>query len=474
MYPGRNLMRKSFCLIVLGLIGYLPGVCAQGKSSIVDKTVVSWNETTTLHFLLDSTLYTEGWDTLAQSRFWQEVISLPGDTCIINIASCRKPVDKIHREVWMNQTEPEKICFKDSVCLAHSLDQSTSLYVTAGKSEFYEVKKILPDISKAITVFRDNHCDPWYAQTILLIESPGRNKAKSSVGANGPFQLMKSVARKNGLQVTKYRDDRTDLQKAAKGAARLLNTACIPYIKKYLDERGINYHETDLWFRLLVLHAYHAGAGNVRCIINTLNPARGGVDLFLQIWQTTCGSFKNESQNYSQIALASLLKFNALIQQDQDTVFLVQGDKLLRAYPHKSRKTVDAYAYLQQTLAAYERDLVDGTVPFDYFMKRVGMIRKQFQKIAGELKLGGDDFVLKTYPSSEEHITNLAFRLSKRQRYDDAIRLLKVNLDMHPNSTAVFDSLSKTYLLSGDRKSAERYSSRSEAVMPASTGRNVD
>ena len=467
-------MRKINFSVLFCLFGLLSGSFAQDGNSIVTKTVISWNDTLTLHFLRDSTLYTEGWDTLPQSRFWQQVISLPGDTCIINIASCRKPVDKVQREIWMNQTEPEKICFKDSVCRAHALDQTTSLYVTAGKSEFYEVKRILPDISRAITVFRDNHCDPWYAQAILLIESPGRNKAKSSVGANGPFQLMKIVARKNGLQVTKYRDDRTDLQKSAKGAARLLNTACIPFIRKYLDERGISYHETDLWFRLLVLHAYHAGAGNVRCIINTLNPNRGGVDLFLQIWQTTCGTFKNESQNYSQIALASQLNFDALIEQDGDTVFLVQGDKFLKGYPRKGRKSFDAYAYLQQTLAAYEQDLVDGTVPFDYFMKRVAVIRKQFAKIAGELKIGGEDIVLKTYPSSEEHITSLAVRLTHRQRYDDAIKLLKVNLNMHPNSPALFDNLSRAYLLSGDRKSAERYSNRSEAIMPASTGRNAD
>src|SRR6185295_15379273 len=137
--------------------------------------------------------------------------------------------------------------------------------------------------------------DPFYAQAILLIESPGKNKAKSYVGANGPFQLMKSVARKYGMKITKTRDDRTDIEKAARVAAKLLNTSCVAYVKSYLDVRNIKYSETDLWFRLLVLHAYHAGAGNVHCVINAINPTKGGVELFQQIWQTTCRGFKNES-----------------------------------------------------------------------------------------------------------------------------------------------------------------------------------
>jgi hypothetical protein len=59
------------------------------------------------------------------------------------------------------------------------------------------------------------------------------------------------------------------------------------------------------------------------------------IKLFEKIWQTTCGGFKNESQNYSQIALASLINFNALIEQTGDTVFLVKGDVLLKNYNRK-------------------------------------------------------------------------------------------------------------------------------------------
>ena len=427
---------------------------------LVDKVVISYKDTARLHFLHDTTMYSQGWDTLPQTLFWRDVINLTSDTCIINVAYCRKPVNKVNRMIWMNQSEPEKFCFKDSVCRAYGLDSATNLYVTAGKGEFYEVKKVLPVISKAISAFEKNNCDPWYAQAILLIESPGKTKSKSYVGANGPFQLMRTVAVRYGLKVNKKVDERSDLEKSARAASSLIKTACIPYIKKFLDEKGVKYKETDLWFRLLVLHAYHAGAGNVRCVIDAINPTEGGVVLFNKIWQTTCGGFKNESQNYSQIALASLVNFDQLVSRDQDTVYLIQGDKMLRGYNRKSVKPWDAYNYLSQCITLYEKDFVDEMIPYEYFIKRINSIRKELTVLANSVTITEREVVLKKYPASEEHLTLLASELTKRQRYDDAIRLLKLNLDMNPTSISSYDSISRLYRITGDRKNAEYYGNR--------------
>ena len=427
------------------------------------KTVITWNDTVPMYFLSDSAFYKQGWDTLAQVRFWREVINLTSDTCIINVASCRKPVDKVARAIWMQQNEFEKVCFKDSLCNVHCLEPGTNLFVTAGKGEFYEVKKTLSLISAAIETFESAGCDPWYAQTILLIESPGKLKTKSSVGASGPFQLMPSVARRYGLRVGKSRDDRSDIRKSALAAAKLINTTCVPYIKSFLDAHGVSYNPYDIWFRLLVLHAYHAGAGNVRCVIDAINPTTGGQDLIRQVWQTTCGGFKNESQNYSQIALASILNFNELTGLDGDTIYLVRGDKLMHEYKRfrKSMKSYEAYEYMQQTLGAYEKDFIDDMIPYDEFMTRVGGVRQEFKRLANAVKFKDGDFVLKAYPADENHITAVANELTKRRRYDDAIRLLLLNLDLHPESIAISDTLSRAYRLSGDFKLAEKYARKS-------------
>jgi hypothetical protein len=453
-------LRKTALIAAFSALLAIPG---SGRSSeSVRKVVVSWQDTTEMHFLRDPGFFAQGWNTLPQVSFWKQVINMSGDSCIVNIASCRKPVGRVSREVWMGQTESEKVCYKDSVCTTHCLEPGSAIFVTAGKGEFYEVKKTLPLINTAIESFEAAGCDPWYAQTILLIESPGKLKVKSYVGASGPFQLMPSVARRYGLRVTKYVDERSDIRKSARAAARLINTSCIPYIRRFLDEHCVEYKEHDLWFRLLVLHAYHAGAGNVRCVIDQLKPSSGGIPLMQQVWSTTCGGFKNESQNYSQIALASWLNFSELIDMDGDTVYLVRGDKLMHEY-HRLRpqmKSYEAHEFLQAIMAAYEKDFIDEMIPYDDFMFRIGKIRAEFTLLARLVMPGVADPVLKAYPSDESHITLVAAELTKRRRYQEAIRLLRLNLDLHPNSADLQDRLSKTYLLLGDRKSAELYARR--------------
>ncbi len=447
-----------------------------GAAQVIEKTVISYNDTTRLSFLHDPTLYSQGWDTLGQTKFWREVINLTSDTCIINVASCRQPLQKVCRGEWMQLSEEEKKFMKDSLSCTNKLDANSTLFVTSGKEEFYELKKVLPEISKAIRVFEKAGVDPWYAQTIMLIESPGKTKVKSSVGANGPFQLMRSVARKYGLVVNKSRDDRTNLEKSAKVAAKLLEVGCIANVKKYLDELNLPYNETDLWFRLLVLHAYHAGAGNVHCVLQQLQPKKGGIDLFAKIWQTECGGFKNESQNYSQIALASLSNFDEMIQQDGDTVFLVKGDKEFKRFNRKDTKPWDAFAYLNKCLGTYENDLVDGTIPFDYFMKRVGQLRTELKKVASKAKLTKEntDVVIYAYPAGEEQMLNLANRLMKKQRFDEAISITKMNLEARPNSANSFEILANAYLRNGKKQLAAIYANRSMAAREKMEYENKD
>lgn len=467
-----RIVRSLF--IALSLAPGILSAQVSGAAQVIEKTVISYNDTVRLSFLHDPSLYSQGWDTLGQTKFWREVINLTSDTCIINVASRRQPLQKVCRGDWMQLSEEEKKYIKDSLTCTNQLDANSSLFVTSGKEEFYELKKVLPEISKAIHVFEKAGVDPWYAQTIMLIESPGKNKVKSSVGANGPFQLMRSVARKYGLVVNKSRDDRTNLEKSAKVAAKLLSVGCIANVKKYLNELNLPYNETDLWFRLLVLHAYHAGAGNVHCVLQKLQPQKGGIDLFTKIWQTECGGFKNESQNYSQIALASLSSFDELIQQDGDTIFLVKGDKDFKHYNRKSYKPWDAFNYLNNCLANYENDLVDGTIPYDYFMKRVGQLRNEFKKIASKVAKEKSDVLINAYPAGEEQILNLAGRLMKKQRFDDAIAITKLNLEARPNSAPSFEILANAYMRNGKKQLAAIYANRSMAAREKTEFENKD
>ena len=288
------------------------------QAEIID--VYTKSDTTNHQFVKSDDLFIGRWDTLAQPTFWKQVMATPPDSCIINIAATRTILGKESFVKWKAQTETQKGRYKDSVRKQNGLAGDVKIYVTSGKSHFYQIEKVMPSISKAVEAFEKYRTDPWYAQAILLIESPGKIQY-SNVGAYGPFQLMKSVARSHGLKVNKYVDERKDFDKSAMGAAHLLRTTCIPEAKRILDKHNLDYIETDLWFRLFVLHIYHAGAGNVGGLMTSLQPEKGGQELITLMWQSEWGGFKNASQNYSQVALASLLQLQDLIYEKCDYIF---------------------------------------------------------------------------------------------------------------------------------------------------------
>jgi hypothetical protein len=234
-------------------------------------------------------------------------MNLDADTALVNIASTRKIVGKVAMSNWKTKTELQKTEYKDSIRKAYNLPADEIIYFTAGKNFFYKFEDAIPDIHRAIPIFEDNNVDPFFAQAILLIESPGRLQ-KSNVGAYGSFQLMKGVAKNMGLKVNKHVDERKNFEKSAWAAAKLIRTVCIPYANSMLEKRGIAYNQNDLWYRLLVLHIYHAGAGNVAPALDKTGMTEGGKDLILKLWQTKCANFGNASQNYSQIALAALIE----------------------------------------------------------------------------------------------------------------------------------------------------------------------
>jgi hypothetical protein len=71
-----------------------------------------------------------------------------------------------------------------------------------------------------------------------------------------------------------------------------------------------NYTEEELWFRLLVMHIYHAGAYNVQKALYSFAPKEGNMELIYTLWQTQAGRFKSSSQNYSQLVLAAMLEMD--------------------------------------------------------------------------------------------------------------------------------------------------------------------
>lgn len=266
------------------------------------------------NYVYDRQIYDFGCDTLNQIIFWRKVMNLSRDSAFLNVAQERKILLKLSSKEWNQKTEENKLRFKDSLKVLYGLNDSARILLTEGKSFFYDFEKAYPNLHKGIEVFRKNNVDPWYAQAILLIESPGRLQ-KSNVGAYGPFQLMKSVARMYGLVVNKKIDQRADLEKSAYAAAMLMKNICIPKTKQLLDTLGISYSENDLWFRLLTLHSYHAGFGNVKAAVEATTMNNGGLKLIQMLWHTQAKGFKTASQTYSQVALAAMLEMDTRVRE---------------------------------------------------------------------------------------------------------------------------------------------------------------
>ena len=264
-------------------------------------------------------IYSERWNILPQALFWKRIMKLSSDSCLVNVASTRQILESIDSKEWYALNKTQKLNFREEMRLKHNIQNGEKIYVTSGKSDFYKFEEVYPTLREGITVFDEMCIDPWYAQAILLIESPGQLK-KSISGAYGAFKLMPGVARAQGLTVNKTTDERKSFEKSATAAAKLIKNICIPEAKKILNAHELSYSENDLWFRFLVLHIYHAGAGNVAAVLNVINPKEGSQELIKSMWQNKAAGFGNCSQNYSQLAIASQLILHDMVYSNCEDV----------------------------------------------------------------------------------------------------------------------------------------------------------
>jgi hypothetical protein len=302
--------KKHLLLIFLLVYGCRSYAQLLEKHRVIE--VVGLHPSDDYKFVQSKQLYAEGWDKLEQPNFWRTLMTMEADSALINIGSTRQIIKKVSVKVWDKLSDDSKDVIRDSVKNHYGLPEDEHVYMTSGKKAFYDFQKVIPSIGRGIEIFNSNNVDPFYAQVILLIESPNKLQ-KSSVGAYGSFQIMRKVAISLGLKVNSTVDERKDFDKSAWASAKLIRTICIPETNKILNANNVAFNPNDLWYKLLVLHTYHAGAGNVSNAVNVIQPEEGNMGLITTLWQTEIGSFRNASQNYSQLALATLIELDRII-----------------------------------------------------------------------------------------------------------------------------------------------------------------
>jgi membrane-bound lytic murein transglycosylase D len=136
-------------------------------------------------------------------------------------------------ESYSVQLNPRAISFVQDYMLRHS--RQLEHMKGWGKPYFDMMEKIL-----------NAEGVPGEMKYLAVIESDLRSDALSWAGAVGPWQFMPGTAKRMGLKVGPYLDERTDYYKSTHAAA------------KYLKELFSTYGD---W--LLVIAAYNGGVGNV-------------------------------------------------------------------------------------------------------------------------------------------------------------------------------------------------------------------
>ena len=55
---------------------------------------------------------------------------------------------------------------------------------------------------------------------------------------------------------------------------------------------------------------------------------------------------------------------------------------------------------------------------------------------------------------NEEQVNSIGYRLLAKKRNAEAIEMFKMNVEDHPKSSNVYDSLGEAYMINGDKKAA--------------------
>jgi hypothetical protein len=267
-------------------------------------------------YVIDSSHYLLKLDTLHQVQFWRSVMALSPDSVFCYTLPNRNVICMDASKDFASLNASEIKTYKNGLRAFYNIDTSIKIVHRSGLKHFYNFNAINNYLNAAIIKYMELGVDPWYAQSILMIESPNVNQCSAS-GACGPFQLMPKVARRFGLVVSKTKDERNEISCAAHASASLIKTIAIPQAHRILNLHGITTSqltETAYWFKLLVLHIYNAGAYNVEQALNVIQPKTGDLQMIFNLWHAKAGQFQNASQNYSQLAIAAWFELDQRIQ----------------------------------------------------------------------------------------------------------------------------------------------------------------
>ena len=131
-----------------------------------------------------------------------------------------------------------------------------------------------------------------------------------------------------------------------------------------------------------------------------------------------------------------------MVMTQGDSVYLIDGDRMLNAYTKGICTPDDRPCYLGECISKYENDLLDGIIPFDYFVEKTKIIESE---LAGVKPF--------EYYAHERYNT-IGYKLLKAKKVEDAYKAFKLNESISPDSWSVYQGLGESYRLMGKKELA--------------------
>ena len=106
--------------------------------------------------------------------------------------------------------------------------------------------------------------------------------------------------------------------------------------------------------------------------------------------------------------------------------------------------------------------MVDGTISFAYFLDRTQDLRTELVAIKGQALTQENLRII--YPETDHHYLLLARELMMKRKSDEAILLLRYNLESFPESAQTAETLSKVYRATGEMGLSQKYMAKSNEL----------
>jgi len=246
-------------------------------------------------------------------------ISLPDPVIELSIEDTEKPVETGPKNVPDIHPREEKplygITFETNQIVKCCIKRYTKNESRYFKNTLYRFDTVRPTMER---IFEEQGL-PKDLVYLSLIESGGNPYAVSYAGATGYWQFMTATARRYGLKVNKWVDERRDLEKSTLAAACYLK-----HLHSLFDD----------W--LLAGAAYNAGEGTIRRILKR----HPDVESFWDItWKMP---IKRETLAYIPKFLATLV-----LAKNRQHYGLDAYDKS-NQYPLYETITVNTFTYLDE------------------------------------------------------------------------------------------------------------------------------